>query len=187
MPEYRRATAPGGTYFFTVNTYRRGKFLTHEPFRQALRDGIETVRANLPFAIVAWVLLPDHLHCIWRLPQGDADFSARWAIIKRTVSKQCGHLLELAAPLNESKIMRRESVVWQRRFWEHQIRDDLDLQRHVDYIHWNPMKHAYVSRVADWPYSSFHRYVREGVYDKNWAGMIDRAHDRYASGFGEMA
>ena len=132
MSEYRRANMPGGTYFFTVNTFRRGKLLTHEPFRNALRDGIETVRASLPFSIVAWVLLPEHLHCIWRLPDGDADFSKRWAVIKRAVSKQCGHLVEHNATLSKSKLARKESTIWQRRFWEHQIRDDLDLQRHVD-------------------------------------------------------
>lgn len=170
MSEYRRANVPGGTYFFTVNAFRRGKFLTHEPFRNALRDGIETARASLPFAIVAWVLLPEHLHCIWRLSEGDADFSRRWAVIKRAVSKQCGHLVGHDAALGESKILRKESAVWQRRFWEHQIRDDLDLQRHVDYIHYNPVKHGHVARVADWPYSSFHRYVQRGIYPPDWVG-----------------
>jgi len=128
---------------------------------------------NLPFAIVAWVLLPDHLHCIWPLPQSDANCSMRWAIIKRTVSKQCGQLLKHDAPLSESEIVCMESIIWQRRFWEHQIRDDLDLQRHVDCIHWNPMKHGYIPRVIDWPYSSFYRYVQEGIYDQNWAGTAD--------------
>ena len=102
----------------------------------------------------------------------------RWAIIKRTVSKQCGQLLKHAAPLSESGIVRRESIIWQRRFWEcrfweHQIRDDLDLQRHVDCTHWNSMKHGYIPRVIDWPYSSFYRYVQEGIYDQNWAGTAD--------------
>jgi len=170
MSEYRRASVPGGTYFFTVNTFRRGKFLTQEPFRNALRDGIETARASMPFVIVAWVLLPEHLHCVWRLPEGDTDFSKRWAVIKRTVSKQCGYLVEHDATLSKSKILRKESVVWQRRFWEHQIRDDLDLQRHMDYIHFNPVKHGHVARVADWPYSTFHRYVQQGIYPSDWAG-----------------
>lgn len=150
MPEYRRAKVPGGMYFFRVNTFRRGKWLTREPFRNALRHGIETARADLPFVIVAWVLLPEHLHCIWRLPEGDADFSKRWAIIKRAVSKQCGHLVALDGALSASKIARKESAVWQRRFWEHQIGDDLDLQRHVDYIHWNPVKHGPCCTGGGW-------------------------------------
>ena len=173
MSEYRRANIPGGTYFFTVNTFRRTKLFTREPFRIALRVGIELARATLPFNIEAWVLMPEHLHCIWRLPEGDADFSKRWAIIKRSVSKQCGHLVEIDNALSESKLARKESVVWQRRFWEHQIRDDLDLQRHVDYIHYNPVKHGHVAQVADWPYSTFHRYVREGIYPPDWAGVAD--------------
>ncbi len=170
MSEYRRAKVRGGTYFFTLNTFRRAKFLIQEPFRHSLREGIETTRASLPFEIVAWVLMPEHLHCIWRLPEGDADFSKRWAMIKRTVSKQCGHLVEIDAGLGQSKLARNESVVWQRRFWEHQIRDDLDLQRHVDYIHYNPVKHGHAASVADWPYSTFHRYVQQGVYPLDWAG-----------------
>jgi len=173
MSEYRRAKVRGGMYLFTLNTFRRAKFLTQEPFRHALREGIETTRAALPFEIVAWVLMPEHLHCIWRLPEGDADFSKRWAMIKRTVSKQCGHLVELDVGLSKSKLKRRESAVWQRRFWEHQIRDDLDLQRHVDYIHYNPVKHGHVARVADWPYSTFYRYVQQGVYPLDWAGGAD--------------
>jgi putative transposase len=173
VPEYRRARVPGGTCFFTLNTFWRGKFLVREPSRNALREGIETARATLPFAIVAWVLMPEHLHCIWRLPEGDADYPKRWAIIKRSVSKQCGHLVLLGAALSQSKLARNESVVWQRRFCEHLIRDDLDLQRHVDYIHYNPVKHGHVARVADWPYSSFHRYVEQGVYPQDWAGDRD--------------
>lgn len=173
MPEYRRANVPGGTYFFTVNTFGRRKFMTDEPFRDALREGIEMARITLPFTIVAWVLMPDHLHCIWRLPEGDADFSRRWAIIKRAVSRKCGHLVGIDAALSQSRLARHESAVWQRRFWEHQIRDDLDLQRHVDYLHFNPVKHGYVACVADWPYSTFHRYVQQGMYPPDWAGGAD--------------
>jgi putative transposase len=173
MPEYRRAKVPGGTYFFTVNTFRRYNILIDEPFRNALREGIETARATLPFTIVAWVLMPDHLHCIWRLPEGEADYSTRWAIIKSAVSKQCGHLVEIDSALSKSKLARNESVVWQRRFWEHLIRDDLDMQRHMDYLHFNPVKHGYVASAAEWPYSTFHRYVQQGIYPSDWAGSID--------------
>jgi len=181
MPEYRRAKVPGGTYFFTVITYQRGKFLTDEPFRHALREGIALARKILPFAIEAWVLLPDHLHCIWRLPQADADYARRWAIIKRHVSRQCGHLLAHDAVLSESRLARKESAVWQRRYWEHQIRDEADFARHVDYIHYNPVKHGYVKRVADWPYSSFHRLVQAGMYPRAWAGETGGSEN----GFGE--
>ena len=170
MPEYRRARVPGGTYFFTVTTYRRGKFLTDTPFRLALREGIALARKSLPFDIEAWVLLPDHLHCIWRLPEGDADYANRWASIKRYVSKRCGHLLAHDAALIESRLARKESAVWQRRFLEHQIRDESDFARHIDYIHYNPVKHGYVERVADWPYSTFHRFVQAGVYAEDWTG-----------------
>ncbi len=170
MPEYRRAKVPGGTYFFTVTTYQRGKFMADAPFRNALRDGIELARKTLPFDIEAWVLLPDHMHCIWRLPEGDADYAKRWAVIKRHVSKHCGHWLARHVALSESRLARKESAIWQRRFWEHQIRDEHDFAKHVDYIHYNPVKHGYAERVADWPHSTFHRYVRAGVYSRDWAG-----------------
>lgn len=167
MPNYRRANIAGGTYFFTVNTLRRLPVLTEAPVREALREAIRQTRLTAPFDIDAWVLLPDHLHCIWTLPQGDADFSMRWSRIKRYVSQQCGDTFGIGN-VSASRTMRRESGLWQRRFWEHQIRDEADFARHVEYIHWNPVKHGLVARAVDWPYSTFHRFVRNGVYAPDW-------------------
>jgi putative transposase len=170
MSRYRRATTAGSSYFFTVVAYRRQPILCDEAIRNALRTAIETVRVGRPFIIDAWVLLPDHLHCVWTLPDGDADFSTRWKIIKRDVSLDCREDYRRADLVTASKRKHRESTVWQRRFWEHQIRDENDFARHVDYIHFNPVKHGHVKQVADWPYSTFHRYVRAGVYARDWAG-----------------
>lgn len=170
MSNYRRADTKGATYFFTVVTYRRQKILCNEDIRTALHDGIQATRINHPFVIDAWALLPDHLHCIWSLPEHDANFSVRWAMIKRYVSKQCSPALQQKNLMNQSKNRRNESTLWQRRFWEHQIRDNHDYQKHMDYIHYNPVKHGYVSRTIDWPHSTFHRYVRQGVYAEDWGG-----------------
>lgn len=170
MSEYRRANVKGGTYFFTVVTHRRQKLLLNDDVRVALREGIEKIRITFPFQINAWVLLPDHLHCIWTLPEVDADYAKRWGMIKRHVSKQCAHLIKDEALPGASKLKRHESSFWQRRYWEHQIRDEADLARHVDYIHWNPLKHGLVDQVSDWPYSTFHRYAAAGVYPADWCG-----------------
>ena len=171
MATFRRSVVPGATYFFTVNTYQRRKVLTDAPFYPALKQAFLQVKALRPFTIEAFVLLPDHLHCIWTLPPDDSDYAARWNIIKRQASQATRN--EVAPLLSASRIARRESGLWQRRFWEHQIRDEWDFARHVDYIHWNPVKHGYVSHVVDWPHSSFHRYVRDGVYPADWAGAME--------------
>jgi putative transposase len=171
MPNYRRAHAKGGTYFFTVVTHKRQRILCDEFFRQALRTGIQTTQKCYPFIIDAWVLLPDHLHCIWTLPPDDADFGGRWSMIKRFVTKQCNEKFKRAAWVSASRQNRFESTLWQRRFWEHQIRDEADYQRHMDYVHYNPVKHGLVKQVSDWPYSTFHRYARHGIYEKDWAGV----------------
>lgn len=167
MSNYRRSNIHGGTYFFTVNTLHRMSILTQAPLRAALHDAITQTRLSHPFVIDAWVLLPDHLHCVWTLPQGDADFSVRWSKIKRLVSQCCAAQYG-AAVLSPSRSSRKESGIWQRRFWEHQIRDDNDFARHVDYLHWNPVKHGLVARAIDWPYSTFHRYAANGVYAADW-------------------
>ena len=166
MATFRRSVVPGATYFFTVNTYQRRKVLTDAPFYPALKQAFLQVKALRPFTIEAFVLLPDHLHCIWTLPPDDSDYAARWNIIKRQASQATRN--EVAPLLSASRIARRESGLWQRRFWEHQIRDEWDFARHVDYIHWNPVKHGYVSHVVDWPHSSFHRYVQQGKYHVDW-------------------
>jgi len=155
--------------------------LTLEPVRNSLRDAIALVRRNHPFAIDAWVLLPDHLHCIWTLPVDDADFSVRWSIIKRLVSQQSrAYTLHTKSA---SRQKRRELPFWQRRFWEHRIRDESDFERHADYIHWNPVKHGWVTLAADWPYSTFHRYRRQGIYSSAWGGTPDP--NKNEDGFGE--
>lgn len=170
MSEYRRANIKGGTYFFTVVTHQRRKILLDDNVRRALREGIQKTQSFFPFQIIAWVLLPDHLHCIWTLPEGDADFTKRWGMIKRHVSQHCTHIINVEQHPSVSKLKRKESNFWQRRYWEHQIRDEIDFKRHVDYIHWNPLKHGLVDQISDWPYSTFHRYVDEGVYPENWCG-----------------
>ncbi len=169
MSDYRRPWVAGGTYFFTVVTYERRQVLTTEAVRAALRDAINQARTTLPFKIDAWVLLPDHLHCVWTLPWPDDNFAARWAIIKRRVARECTAIVGALPSI--SRIRRNEQVFWQRRFWEHQIRDDDDLTRHLDYIHWNPVKHGLVKMVKDWPYSTFHRYVAQGIYPGDWGGI----------------
>ena len=168
MAAFRRALTPGATYFFTVVTYRRAPVLVRPEWLDALRQSVRSVRVALPFKIVAWAILPDHLHCIWRLPEGDADYARRWSLIKRKVSQATAG--RVPSPLEHSRAKRRESGVWQRRFWEHQIRDDSDLQRHVDYIHWNPVKHGYAASAAQWPYSTIHRFIARGVLAPDWGG-----------------
>lgn len=134
----------------------------------ALRDAIRAVRAIRPFTIDAWVLLPDHLHCIWTMPEDDADFSQRWSQIKHRVSYACGEAYAMRPSV--SGLKRGEATIWQRRFWEHRIRDDRDMERHMDYIHFNPVKHGHVQQAIAWPYSTLRRYVDAGWYPEDWAG-----------------
>lgn len=173
MSHYRRSNAPGASYFFTVVTHRRQPILCDEAVRNTLRSAIEKVRVAHPFSIDAWVLLPDHLHCVWTLPAGDCDFSSRWAAIKHAVSWNCRSSYRREELLSNSKRKRHESTLWQRRFWEHLIRDEDDLARHIDYIHYNPVKHGYAKHAGDWPYSTFHRFVRDGIYPSDWGGGAD--------------
>lgn len=169
MSRYRRANTSGATYFFTVVTYRRRELLCNDHVRTALREAITKIRRQHPFVIDAWVLLSDHVHTIWTLPLDDACFSLRWQQIKRSVTLACGEQLHKTEWMNDSKTKHRESTLWQRRYWEHQIRNEADFERHMDYLHYNPVKHSLVEQAKDWPYSSFHRYVEAGVYGKNWA------------------
>jgi putative transposase len=171
MSRYRRLRALGGCFFFTVVTERRRRFLTQEAPRRWLREAIAETRAEHPFAIDAWVLLPDHLHCIWTLPESDADFSTRWGLIKRRFSLRAKALLQRDDWVSPSKRKHREATIWQRRFWEHCIRDDRDYEAHMDYIHFNPVKHGLVERVSDWPFSTFHRHVAAGTYPPDWAAV----------------
>jgi putative transposase len=168
MSRYRRDTTLGATWFFTVVTYRRQPVLCDDAVRTAFRDAITTTRTDWPFRIDAWVLLPDHLHCIWTLPEGDADFSTRWNLIKRRTSKALNETYMQPEWMSKSKRSHRELTFWQRRFWEHRIRDDLDFERHTDYIHYNPVKHGQVTSPLEWKHSTFHRFVKESVYAADW-------------------
>lgn len=172
MPQYRRARIPGGTYFFTVVTYNRKPFLTDLRYQKILDNVIQEVQRAHPFILDAWVYLPDHLHCIWTLPEGDADYSKRWGLIKATFSRQTKPFLEEEGFSPETRSRKREVAIWQRRFWEHVIRDDADLRNHLDYIHYNPVKHGFVERVQDWPHSSFHQFVSQGMYDVDWGENV---------------
>lgn len=164
---YRRAKTPGATYFFTVVTFRRRKILCETDNRDLLRAAFTKIKSLHPFTIDALVLLPDHLHCIWTLPPGDWDYSMRWNGIKGHVSKHCSDIYKTRR--SASQELKRAQTFWQPRFWEHQIRDEWDYEKHCDYIHWNPVKHGLVARVRDWPHSSFHRFVRLGIYSPDWA------------------
>ena len=153
MANYRRNFIPGASYFFTVNLAdRRLRLLTEHI--GSLRTAFREVRARHPFTIDAIVILPDHLHAIWTLPEADADFALRWRLIKSKFSRA----LPRGEWISSSRMEKAERGIWQRRYWEHTLRDETDLVRHVDYIHFNPVKHGHVTRVRDWPYSSFHRW-----------------------------
>ena len=176
MTNYRRAFLAGGTYFFTVNLAdRRASLLTEHI--GLLRAAFRYTRERHPFAIEAIVVLPDHLHAIWSLPEDDADFPKRWQLIKATFSRR----LPTGELVSESRKRKSERGIWQRRYWEHAVRDQGDLDRHLDYIHFNPVKHGHVPRVEDWPHSSFHRLVRLGAYPPDWGGDARET----TSGFGE--
>ena len=158
MSDYRRCYVPGGCYFFTVVTFQRRPLLLAPGAVDLLRQAMRQAMAVRPFAIQAMVVLPDHLHALWQLPVGDVDFSSRWRDIK-------GHFARgIDAPVNR----RGEKPVWQRRFWEHAIRDAQDWRRHLDYVHFNPVKHGLATCARDWPYSSFLRGVERGWYDLGW-------------------
>ena len=168
MPNYRRNCAPGGTYFFTVNLVDRRRPLLVEHIDD-LRQSVRRVRALMPFHIDAWVVLPEHMHALWTLPEGDADYARRWQAIKMAFSKR----VTTGEMLSASRLRRDERGIWQRRFWEHTIRDERDYATHRDYIHFNPVKHGLATDVAAWPFSSFHRSVAAGMYPPGWAVSED--------------
>lgn len=176
MVYYRRNRVPGGTYFFTVTLAdRRSRILVE--YINDLRASFRAVRRERPFQVEAIVVLPDHLHTVWALPENDADYSSRWRALKSQFTRR---LRTRGVPLQANS--KGEYTLWQRRYWEHTIRDEDDLKRHVDYIHYNPVKHGLVGRTADWPYSSFHRYVRRGWLPRDWATAVPDSDDL---GFGE--
>src|SRR6266540_166560 len=165
MTWYRRAKIEGGTFFFTVALADRSSDLLVRHVDR-FRRMYQSVQERYPFETIAICILPDHIHAVWSLPTGDADFSSRWSLIKSSFSRG----LAYEGPRTPSKIAKRERGLWQRRYWEHAVRNDADLSRHVDYIHFNPVKHGYVTQVRDWPHSSFHRYVTRGVLPSDWGG-----------------
>ncbi|MEN8168780.1 MAG: transposase [Pseudomonadota bacterium] len=158
MSNYRRVVVPGGTYFFTLVTHERLPLFTSAENVSHLRAAFHKVRDTRPYVMDAIVVLPDHLHCIWRLPEGDGDFSSRWREIKKATSRAIASTAD----------QRHERSVWQRRFWEHLIRDEEDWRRYLDYIHYNPVKHGLAKHPYDWPWSSFRRCVERGWYEASW-------------------
>jgi putative transposase len=170
MSNYRRARTAGGIYFFTLVTHHRTPLFSSKQARACLHQAMAEVRARHPFEIEAICLLPEHLHTIWKLPAGDQDYSQRWNEVKGV----CAKLLHAGGvelgDLSLSNYRTGEMHIWQRRFWEHLIRNETDYRNHMDYLHYNPVKHGLVGAVVDWPWSSFHRYVREGLYPVDWGG-----------------
>ena len=166
MSRYVRANIKGSIFFFTVVLAQRPSDLLFKEIGR-LRRVYQAVRQRRPFETVAICVLPDHIHAVWELPEGDADFSTRWSLIKSGFSRGLD-----AQQRSTSKVIKREKGIWQRRYWEHAIRNDADLERHVDYIHFNPVKHGHVTRVSDWPHSSFHRYVERGLLAVDWGGDL---------------
>jgi len=164
MPNYRRSRLEGGCYFFTINLLERSNNHLLIEHIDLLRDVVRRVRHRAPFHIDGWVVLPDHMHCIWTLPKGDRDFSGRIRLVKGMFSRE----LPKSEWLSSVRHKKGERGIWQRRFWEHTIRDDKDYSAHMDYLHYNPVKHGYVERVMDWPYSTFHRLVDKEVYSLDW-------------------
>jgi putative transposase len=164
VANYRRNFLDGGSYFFTANLADRRLTLLTEHIRD-LRAAFRQIRARHPFTIEAAVILPDHLHAIWTLPEQDANFALRWRLIKSAFSRG----LTRGERISASRASKGERGIWQRRYWEHTLRDERDFTRHLDYIHFNPVKHGYAPRPQDWPYSSFRRWVRLGAYPENWA------------------
>ena len=175
MPNYRRPYVFGGTYFITQVTYQRQPWLCTELGRNASQYSIEHIRQKHPFQIDAFVLLPDHFHAIWTLPTEDSDLSTRMRLVKRTVTKYYGHQLGLISSMSSSRTKRKEGNVWQRRFWEHLIRDEADFASHCDYIHYNPVRHGLCETPRQWTFSSLHRLIQEKVYPSDWGVNMIRS------------
>lgn len=168
MPNYARYYEPEATYFFTLVTHERKGFLTSWTARHCLRAAWRETCEHRPFQTVAVCLLPDHLHCLWTLPAGDTDYATRWSAIKSRFTRYYQANGGTEGTRNASRQRRGERGFWQRRFWEHVIRDAEDFARHFDYIHFNPVKHGLVDYPEQWPWSTFHRYARQGWYNADW-------------------
>jgi len=168
MSNYIRAKIKGGTYFFTLITFNRRPLFNEELARICLRSSFKETREKYPFKIDAICLLPDHLHCIWTLPKHDENFSIRWSMIKGRFSIQYLKKGGIDGKRNKSRSKKGEAALWQRRFWEHCIRDNEDMNKHIDYIHYNPVKHRYVKKPFDWEWTSFHKYLKINKYSPEW-------------------
>ncbi len=168
MPDYHRSKDAGGVFFFTVVTFNRLPILTTSESMEIFHSVWNDVQKKHPFKTLAICVMPDHLHTIWKMPENDDDYSMRWKEIKRLFSVCYLEKIGPGGIRNDSRIKRKEAAIWQRRFWEHAIRDDIDLNNHFDYIHYNPVKHGLVSDPAEWPWSSFQRFVKSGYYPQDW-------------------
>ncbi|WP_419420559.1 REP-associated tyrosine transposase [Legionella sp. D16C41] len=162
--QYRRVFLAGATYFFTVNLANRTNDILIKEIN-LLSNVIQITKTKYPFKILAYVILPNHLHLIMSLPENDSNYSLRLRMIKSLFSKEFPCL----EPITPARQKKRERGIWQRRFWEHLIRDELDLENHVNYIHFNPVKHGYVQKASNWRYSSIHRYIQRGIITNDWA------------------
>ncbi len=166
MSSYVRSQ-DGDTYFFTVVTYKRQLIFNIDGSVDIFNKVIKEVQLRYPFEIKAMVIMPDHIHAIWELPVGDSKYSMRWGLIKKEFTKKITSFVS-PSPISRSRSDRREGNIWQRRFWEHMIRDDKDFEAHLDYIHYNPVKHGLVNNPKDWPHSTFKEYLDEGIYSVGW-------------------
>ncbi len=173
MSDYHRNYVKGGAYFFTVVTEKRRPILDSDLARECLRNAFRQCMQNYPFQIDAIVVLPDHLHAIWTLPSDDSDYSKRWGIIKKKFTQSWLEQGGSEVNVSKSKQRYRRRGIWQRRFWEHTLSDQVDYNRHFDYLHYNPIKHGMVGHLSEYPYSSFHRYVKLGIYSKNWGALYE--------------
>ena len=172
MTQNRRLYIPGGTYFFTLVTYNRINLFNDPEARQVLKEVWKSVQTKYPFTLDAFCLLPDHLHCLWTLPANDSQYSSRWNLIKNQFSKKYKSIINISMQKSDSQTPKQESIFWQRRFWEHYIRDEDDFEKHFDYIHYNPVKHGYVQNPIDWQWSTFEKYLHLGYYEPDW-GVIE--------------
>ena len=191
MPEYRRMKVPGSTLFLTLVTFERRPVFAQPAAVNLLRRAVASVQQERPFGIAGAVVLPDHVHLLCELPEDDSDFSKRIGQLKARFTKLLGTPDGARSPVCRSRQRHRERIIWQRRFWEHTIRDENDFGIHLDYIHYNPVKHGLVACPHAWPHSSLHRWIREGIYEANWYCVCQRrpaavpSFDRIADNVGE--
>jgi putative transposase len=174
MSNYLRDKTPGGMYFFTLVTYNRQPIFLIERNIRLFKKSLSEVKMTKSFKIVALVILPDHIHMILALPENDYDYSKRISLIKKSFGKDYGKYSPKSIALPKSAIKRNERGIWQRRFWEHKIRDDRDYLAHINYIHLNPVKHGLVDDIANWKWSTYFTFLKSGFYEKNWGKEVSQ-------------